>query len=184
VIAAVANVLIVGGLYLGFVSDFDGTTRAVFSEWGAAYAAGDYGAALGALSDGAARLNEQLADATGVGGLAIGYSATFLIELVLLLIILRRRWGSVDEQRLLGTAARALGAAAVMGAAVLGADAVFGALGWHEAGVALTGLRVLGLAGVGAVTFAVAGVLFGLQEIRTLPAMVLRRRRPSLVADG
>lgn len=183
-IAAAANVLIVGGFYLGYVNQFDDAARQVFGDWGAHYVGGDYGGAWAALSDGAARLNEQVAGLTGVGGLALGYSATFLIELVLLLIILRRRWGSVDEQRLLSTAARTVAAAAAMGAVVLAADALLGALGWHEAGVLITALRVLGLAGVGAVTFVVAGVLFGLSEIRTLPAMVLRRGKAPLLADG
>ena len=67
-----------------------------------------------------------------------------------------------------------------MGAAVLAADAVFGAMGWHDAGVIFTTLRIFGLAGVGAVTFVIAGVLFGLREIRALPAMVLRRRAAAL----
>jgi hypothetical protein len=71
-----------------------------------------------------------------------------------------------------------------MGAAVLLGDAVLGALGWHDAGVLITALRVLGLAGVGAVTFVIAGVLLGLSEIRTLPAMVLRRGRPALLPEA
>jgi len=183
-VAAAANVLIVGGLYLGYVNDFDGTARQVFGDWGARYAAGDYSAALAILAHGTTRLNQQVAGVTGVGGLALSYSLTFLIELVLLLIILRRRWGGVDEQRLLSTAARAVAAAAIMGAAVLLGDAALGALGWHEAGVIITALRVLGLAGVGAVTFVIAGVLLGLGEIRALPAMVLRRSSPALLPEA
>jgi peptidoglycan biosynthesis protein MviN/MurJ (putative lipid II flippase) len=128
------------------------------------------------LQNGAEQLNTQLSGVTGVGGLALGYSVTFLIELSLLLVILRRRWGDIDERHLGQTALRTVTATVVMGAAVLAADAVFGAMGWHEAGVILTTLRIFGLAGVGAVTFVIAGVLLGLREIRALPAMVLRRR--------
>ena len=73
------------------------------------------------------------------------------------------------------TALRAVAATAVMAAAVLAADAVMGALGWHDAGALLTALRVLGLAGVGAVAFTAAGIMVGLREIRALPGMVLRR---------
>jgi hypothetical protein len=36
----------------------------------------------------------------------------------------------------------------------------------------------MGLAGVGAVTFVVAGTMLGLREIRTLPGLILRRRKP------
>ncbi len=174
-VAAVANVLIVGGLYLAYVSRFDDTVRSAFTTWGTRYASGQYDAALAALT--AARLdhNDLLATVTGVGGLALGYSVTFLIELALLLVILRRRWGDVDARRLGQTALRTVAASAIMGAAVLAADAVFGVLGWHDAGVILTGLRVMGLAGVGAVIFVIAGVLLGLEEIRTLPGLVLRR---------
>ncbi|HVO69331.1 MAG TPA: murein biosynthesis integral membrane protein MurJ, partial [Aggregatilineaceae bacterium] len=177
-IAAAANVLIVGGLYLGYIHRFDSTVRATFTAWGEQYVSGDYNAALGALTDGTLKHNDQLAGVTGVGGLAIGYSCTFLIELVLLLVILRRRWGSIDERTLGLTAVRTVAASAVMGTAVLLADAGLGVMGWHNAGVILTALRVMGLAGVGAVTFVVAGTMLGLREIRTLPGLILRRRKP------
>lgn len=175
IIAAVANVVIVGGLYLAYVYQFDDTVRAALTAWGEQYAGGDYSAAQQALAAASVELNDLLAGVTGVGGLALGYSATFLIELVLLLVILRRRWNGIDERALGVTALRAVAATAVMAAAVLAADAVMGALGWHDAGVLLTALRVLGLAGVGAVAFTVAGIVVGLRDIRALPGMVLRR---------
>lgn len=175
VIAAVVNVLIVGGLYLGFVDRFDNTVDSAFAQWGEQTAAGQIEAGYAALEGAEADLREQVAGLTGVGGLALAYSVTFLVELVLLLVILRRRWGGIDERFLGMTALRTLAATAIMAAAVLGADAVFGALGWHDAGFVLTALRVLGMAGVGAVTFIVAGIALGLREIRTLPALVLRR---------
>lgn len=180
IIAAAANVLIVGGLYLGYIYQFDDTVTATFTEWGTRYAGGDYPAALSALESGADQLKDQIAGVTGVGGLAIGYSATFLIELSVLLIILRRRWGDIDARHLTLTAIRTLAATVVMGIAVLAADAVFGAMGWHDAGTILTAMRVLGLAGVGAVAFVIAGTLFGLREIRALPGLVLRRKTAPL----
>ncbi len=176
IIAAAANVLIVGGLYLGYVYQFDDTVRATFTDWGTRYAGGDYPAALSALATGSDRLIDQLAGVTGVGGLALGYSITFLIELALLLVILRRRWGDIDARALGQTAIRTVAATVVMGAAVLAADAVLGTMGFHNAGTLRTGLRVMALAGVGAVSFVVAGMLLGLREIRALPAMILRRR--------
>jgi len=180
-IAAGVNLLIVGGLYLGYVYQFDDTVRSSFDAWGEQYAAGHYPAALDTLAGAAGQLNDQVSGVTGVGGLALGYSVTFLVELALLLVILRRRWGDIDGRQLSLTAARTVAASLVMGAVVLVTDAGFGALGWHDAGVILTALRVLGLAGVGAVTFVIAGVVVGLEEIRTLPALVLRRRRPAAV---
>jgi len=175
IIAAVANVVIVGGLYMAYVYQFDDTVRAALTAWGEQYASGDYSAAQQALAAASVKLNDLLAGVTGVGGLALGYSATFLIELILLLVILRRRWYGIDERALGVTALRTVAATAVMAAAVLAADAVMGALGWHDAGTIRTALRVLGLAGVGAVAFTLAGIVAGLREIRALPGMVLRR---------
>ncbi|MBN1681241.1 MAG: murein biosynthesis integral membrane protein MurJ [Anaerolineae bacterium] len=175
-IAAVANVIIVGGLYLGYTAQFDDTARAAITQWGEQYVSGDFGAALDTLTGAAGDLNDRLAGVTGVGGLAIGYSATFLIELALLLVILRRRWGDIDGRMLRQTTLRTLGASAVMGAAVLLVDAGLGAMGWHDdPGVIITALRVMVLAGTGAVTFVVAGIGFGLREIRALPGLLLRR---------
>ena len=118
----------------------------------------------------------------GIGGLALGYSATFLVELALLLVILRRRWGGIHERELVVTTLRTLGATAVMSAAVLGTDAALESAGLHDAGVKLTVLRVTILASVGGLAFVVAGVALGLREIRTLPALLLRReqKRPAL----
>ncbi len=175
VIAAIANVLIVGGLYLGFVGNFETTVDTAFAQWGAQAAAGDHTAGVATLDAAAGDLRDQVAGITGVGGLALAYSITFLIELVLLLVIQRRRWGGIHERLLASTMLRTLAATAVMAGAVLGADAVFGALGWHTAGFIITVVRVLGLAGAGAVAFVVAGILLGLREIRTLPRLILRR---------
>ncbi len=113
----------------------------------------------------------------GIGGLALGYSTTFLVELTLLLVILRKRWGGLQERELVQTALRTLGASMVMGVVVSAADAVLGAGGFHDAGVKLTVLRVLVLVGVGGVTFVLVGVALGLREIRMLPALLLRRER-------
>ena len=45
IIAAIANVVIVGGLYLAYVYQFDDTVRAALTAWGEQYAGGDYSAA-------------------------------------------------------------------------------------------------------------------------------------------
>jgi len=184
IIAAIANALIVGGLYLGYVNQFDDTARDVFTTWGHQYAGGDAEGAFSVLTGGVSRLNDQIAGVTGVGGLALGYSATFLIELALLLVILKRRWGDIDQRQLGQTVLRTVAASAVMGLAVLITDAGFGAMGWHDAGAIRTALRVMGLAGAGAITFVIAGMALGLREIRTLPAMVFRRRQPALIPES
>ncbi|MBN1565213.1 MAG: oligosaccharide flippase family protein, partial [Anaerolineae bacterium] len=175
IIAAGVNVLIVGGLYLAYVNRFDDTVQVAFTQWGHQYASGDYAAGWNTLMG--ARMDHitQVSGIAGVGGLALGYTATFLVELVLLLVILRRRWHGIRENELLTTTLRTIGATAIMAGAVLVIDALLGAIHFHDAGTIKTALRVFVLAGAGAVTFVIAGVLLGLREIRTLPGMVLRR---------
>ncbi|MBN1203091.1 MAG: murein biosynthesis integral membrane protein MurJ [Anaerolineae bacterium] len=175
VIAAVVNVLIVGGLYVAHVYQVEDTVQKTFETWSTQFAAGSYPAALDVLATGADEVHDALASVTGVGGLALGYSVTFLIELGLLLVILRRRWGGIDGRALSRTTQRTVAASVVMGAAVLGVDAALGAIGWHDAGVLITAVRVLLLAGVGAAAFVVAAILLGVDEIRSLPRLVLRR---------
>lgn len=184
IIAAIANVVIAGGLYLGFVYRLDDTLRAAFTRWGERYLGGDFAAGLDALLAASDRVTSTLSSLTGVGGLALGYSMIFLIELALLLVILRRRWGGIDERALIYTTLRTLAATAVMTAVVLGVDAIFGQLGWHDAGLLISVLRVLGLAGAGAVAFVAAALAFGVREIRALPQLVLRRRPETLKQAG
>lgn len=182
-IAAVVNVIVVGGLYLAHVYRVDDAIQRVFTTWGSQYAAGDVPVALDTLQNGANEVRRMAGGITGVGGLALGYSLTFLVELALLLVILHRRWGGIDGQHLLSTTLRTLGASAIMAGAVLGTDAALGAIGWHDAGFVITALRVVLLAGVGAVVFLISAVLLGLREIRLLPSMI-RRRQPALVLDS
>ena len=132
--------------------------------------------AFDALASASAQVTDTLASLTGVGGLALGYSAIFLVELGILLVILRRRWGGIDEGALISTTLRTIAATGVMSIAVVAADSVLGRLGWHDAGIVLSAARVLGLAVVGAGVFAVSALAFGVQELRALPRLVLRRR--------
>ncbi len=180
VIAAVVNLLLVSGLYLAYTQQLHDPLHETFVSWGESTAAGDPQAGYDALAGGMDTVRDRLAGITGVGGLALGYSLTFLIELALLLVILKRRWGDIDQRRLGLTTLRTLAASVVMALGVLVADAGFGVLGWHDGGVVLTALRVLGLAGVGGLVFVLAAVLMGLREIRTLPRMVLRRQETAL----
>jgi len=178
-VAAVGNLLIVGGLYLAYTNRLDDILAGAFATWGEQFTAGNYPAALAALQNAAGQVHDQLASITGVGGLALGYSSIFLIELTLLLIILKRRWGSIDERTLILTTLRTAAASLVMAAAVVIVDAALGSIGWHDAGVIITAVRVMLLAGTGAVVFLVAAILFGVREIRALPGMLLHREKPT-----
>jgi putative peptidoglycan lipid II flippase len=180
-IAAAVNVIVVGSVYVAYVNRFEDTVQTSFVTWGQQYAAGDYQAALTTLSQASDSHRNIVASLTGVGGLALGYSSVFLLELSLLLILLKRRWGNIDGRLLAQTTLRTVAASAVMGAAVLLADAIFGQMGWHDAGFMITALRVMGLAGVGVVSFVAAALLFRLDEIKLLGGLLLRRRRAAAV---
>lgn len=159
-IAAAVNVAVVAAVYAGYVYRLDHDLGSVVSRWNA-------------TGDG--ETNRALAGLSGVGGLALGYSITFLVELSLLLVILRRRWGDIDGHGLARTTLRTAAATGVMAAAVLVVDAVLGAAGFHDAGTLRTAIRVAVLAGTGGVAFVAAGLAAGISELRDLPAMVLRR---------
>jgi putative peptidoglycan lipid II flippase len=171
-IAAVANVIVVVGLYLGYVYSLDDTVKAAFVNWGNQVAAGNPAGGLETLNHAAAAVNDKLAGVTGVSALSIGYSVTFLIELLMLLAILRRRWGNIDDRALGLTLLRTLTAAGIMAVALLVLDAIMGAMGWHDAGFIIAALRTLLLAGVGLIVFVAAGILLGIREIRALPGML------------
>jgi putative peptidoglycan lipid II flippase len=110
-----------------------------------------------------------------VGGPALGYVLTFLIEVVLLGAVLRKRWGDLDLPNLMQTTLRTLGAATVMVVGVLLLDVLLRAVGFD----AYTGsnilLRVILKVLAGAILFTGAALLLGLKEIRLLPRLIRQR---------
>lgn len=105
----------------------------------------------------------------GAGGLALANSLAITAEVLVLMAILRRRWHGVEGRQILRTLIRVGLASLVMGVAVAAVLA-----GAQQAG--LPTLFVL-LAGglVGVVTYIIAGLLFGVREIRRLPAALFGR---------
>ena len=105
----------------------------------------------------------------GAGGLALANSLAVTAEVLVLMVILRKRWGSV-EGRLIGrTLLRAGLASAVMGLVIVAF------LGRAEA-AGLGSLPVVALGGLlGVVVYVVAGLLLGVRELREMPASLLGR---------
>ncbi|MBN1641965.1 MAG: murein biosynthesis integral membrane protein MurJ [Anaerolineae bacterium] len=106
----------------------------------------------------------------GHGGLALANSLAISIEVLVLLLILRRRWHGVEGRQMLIALLRITGAALIMGAAVYGAlvlaaRANLGPLPTVAAG-----------AGVGGLTYLVAGLLLRVQELH----WALRTFRPRI----
>jgi putative peptidoglycan lipid II flippase len=105
----------------------------------------------------------------GPGGLALGNSIAITVEVLLLMAILRKRWGGVEGGQILRSLGRVLLASAVMGLAVAGVLMLVQDNGYG----ALAQLLVGGLVGV--VVYVAAGLLFGVQELRRLPAALFGR---------
>ncbi|MBN1964949.1 MAG: murein biosynthesis integral membrane protein MurJ [Anaerolineae bacterium] len=112
----------------------------------------------------------------GVGGLALANSVAVGFEVIVLIVILRRRWAGIGEQALLSTLLRAGIASAAMAAAILLLEAILGGvLNSLDLGligeVAKLGIEVL----LGVAVYAVVALLLGMTEIRTVIAALLRR---------
>jgi len=105
----------------------------------------------------------------GAGGLALGNSLAVTAEVVVLLALLRRRWGDIEGRRLGRTVLQALLASGAMAAAVAGTLALAGQAGLG----ALVQAALGGLVGVA--VYLGAAVILRSDEIRTLPAVLLGR---------
>jgi putative peptidoglycan lipid II flippase len=105
------------------------------------------------------------------GAIALANSLGAGLQVVFLLLVVWRRMEGVGWRSLGTSLARTAIASVIMGGAVWAFRALlFGA-----------GTLVVGVGGgvVGAVTYTAAALLLGSEEIRELPAMLLRRREPS-----
>ena len=105
----------------------------------------------------------------GAGGLALANTLAVSAEVLVLMVILRKRWRGV-EGRLIGrTFVRAGLASAVMGLVLV-------AFLDRATASELSSLLVV-LAGglLGLIVYIVAGLLFGVRELRELPAALLGR---------
>lgn len=105
----------------------------------------------------------------GHGGLALANSLAISAEVIVLLLVLRRRWGSVEGLRTLGTLGAVAALTVVMGLAVIGVQAFGQRIGlgmlWHV---------VLG-AGAGITVYLAGGLLVGLQALKWPLAALLKR---------
>ena len=110
-----------------------------------------------------------LMQSLGAGGLALANSVAITAEVLVLMAILRRRWHGVEGRQILRTLIRVGLASLVMGGVVL----VFLSAAQQAGLPTLVVLVAGGLVGVA--TYIVAGLLFGVREIRRLPAALFGR---------
>jgi putative peptidoglycan lipid II flippase len=106
----------------------------------------------------------------GHAGLALANSLAVSAEVLVLLLILRRRLGSVEGRQTLRALGRVLVSTLFMGLVIGGVLAV----GQRAGAGALEMVATGGL--VGLVSYVAAGLLLGVDELRRLPATLLARR--------
>lgn len=103
----------------------------------------------------------------GVTGLALANTVAATLELALLLALIRRRLGGLDDRRLLVGTLKTAAASVVMGAAV-----------WTFLGAAEAASVIVRTAGgviIGAGTFAVAAWLMRVEDLRSLTGLIGRK---------
>jgi putative peptidoglycan lipid II flippase len=102
----------------------------------------------------------------GHGGLALANSLAVSGEVLVLLLVLRRRIGGVEGRETLLMLGKVLGASLVMSIAVIGVLAVVSNLGFGAFGTLAVG------AGVGLVTYVIAGLLLKVESLQRLPGLI------------
>lgn len=110
-----------------------------------------------------------------VGGPALGYVMTFLVEVVLLWVLLRRRWGDLDLGHIVSTARRTLAASLAMAAAVLMADILLRGAGFDGYTKVHLIIRMGLKVGVGGIVFLAVAWALRVEEIRLLPRLIRQR---------
>ncbi|MBC8100551.1 MAG: hypothetical protein H7Y11_14000, partial [Armatimonadetes bacterium] len=114
-----------------------------------------------------------------VAGLALANSVGVSFEVVVLLLVLRRRWHSSGADSAESALARAvfktLAASLVMAVAIVSVNAVWQMLGLTERGLLLTVVQIVVETGVGVAVFVGVAWALKMDELRVLLTMVLRR---------
>lgn len=121
-------------------------------------------------------LNFLLVRPLGYQGLALSTTLSFYLNMLILIIMLQRRHGHVLDRKWLGELVRIIIAATLMSALVYGLHLLLRGMAL-EANRLYEALALTGLIATGALTFAAASYLLGVQELHAL--LRLRKRRAS-----
>lgn len=116
-----------------------------------------------------------LSAAIGVGGLALANSLGITVEVLINLILLRRRWNGIEEGSLLLTAVKALAASLVMAAVIGAGGMLWSALGLADRGTIFLIAQVVVQGGVGVIAFLGAAWVLRMKELTELLRLIQRR---------
>ncbi len=117
-------------------------------------------------------------DQGNVAGLALANSLGVAFEVIILLILLRRRWHGIHESELARTLMKTLAASLAMGLAVVLIHAGWAAIGLAERGFVYTVAQIGIEVAVGGLVFVAVAWLLRLEELRAIFELILRRRSP------
>lgn len=126
-------------------------------------------------------LTAENPDPINVGGLALGNTLGVTFEIILLLFLLRRRWGGINTTELGRTTGKALAGSLVMGLIVVIVQAVWGALGLHEQGTLMTIIGLGVQVALGGIAFVITAWFLRMDEFQQIIAG-LRSRSPAKMA--
>ena len=125
-----------------------------------------------------------LRESFGHAGLALGNSIGVSVEVLVLLVIARRRMQGIDERRIVTSLARFAAGSIVMSAAIIALQSVFPVWPLPDElplGAALRpaieiGIPFVAASLVGLIVYLLVASAIGSEEVRALPRLILRRR--------
>ena len=117
-----------------------------------------------------------------VAGLALANSLAVGVELLALIVILRRRWQGINESLLITTALKALIASIVMGVVMAIISAMFDRFAPGTGRIMLMA-RAATEVGLGVIVYLAMALLLRMNEVRELPGLILRRRAAVVAAE-
>jgi putative peptidoglycan lipid II flippase len=111
--------------------------------------------------------------------LPLANSLGILFEVIVLFLILRKRWHGLNEISLAMTAGKTLAASLVMGAVVFAVGQAFGMLGL-EGGIIYTLAQLALQVGLGGLAFILVALLLGMDEIKEIFNLLFHRNKANV----
>lgn len=124
-------------------------------------------------------LASQVLNVENVKWLGLANSLGVMFEVGFLLVILRRRWHGINENSLIMITIKTVAASLIMGVAVIAVQQGFATLGLEGRllyTVAQLGVQVI----IGGIVFLIATIILGIEEVKMIIQMLLRRNKASL----
>jgi len=115
-------------------------------------------------------------DQGNVAGLALANSLGVAFEVITLLLLLRRRWGGLEESAIGRTLVKTLAASLVMGLVIVVIHTGFTVAGLADRGFIWTVIQIGAEVGVGGLAFVGTAYVLKMEELSSLINMVLRRQ--------